>query len=76
MSGVELRNDDPSPHWIRIEGIAADGIASVGVLDKDGSIAARIPVIDNIYVAESLPSDANGPLVALDSGSNVIAEVP
>ena len=66
----------------RIEGIAADGIASVAVVDEEGALH-ETPVVGNIYKmpAADIPSDLpcagfkSRAIVALDdSGSQVFTK--
>lgn len=58
---------DPRPRITRLEGFAADGVASVGVLTVGGELAALTPVQDNVYLrTDSLPSEPILGLVAID----------
>lgn len=56
----------------RIEGFAADGVAAVGVLNRAGHLALRVPVSDNVYALSHLPPGLSGVVVALDAGGSVI----
>jgi hypothetical protein len=64
------------PHVNRLEGFAADGVASVGLVTTDGDLAAVTPVQDNVYLAtEGLPAEPVGGIVALDAnGTRVYSE--
>jgi hypothetical protein len=55
----------------RLEGFAADGVASVGLLTVDGAIEALTPVEDNVYLrTEGLPTEPIAAIVALDAEGN------
>jgi hypothetical protein len=56
------------PYANRLEGFAADGVASVGFLTVDGDVAAVTPVRDNVYLrTEGLPEEPVGGFVAFDA---------
>ena len=57
----------------RIEGFAADGVAAVGILNRAGQVALRVPVSDNVYVLSHVPPGLSGVVVALDNGGAVIS---
>ena len=57
----------------RIEGFAADGVAAVGILNRPGHVALRVPVSDNVYVLSHVPPGLRGWIVALDAGGAVIS---
>jgi hypothetical protein len=61
-------------HYIRVEGVAADGVASVGLLDRNGKTVERVPVHGNVYGAESLPARTGVRVVALDASGNVLGD--
>lgn len=52
---------------VRVEGFAADGIATVGILNRAGQVALRVPVSDNVYVLSHVPPGLTGMVVGLDS---------
>ena len=53
----------------RLEGFAADGVASVGVETSDGRVVATTDVVDNVYLrTDDLPSEPVRAIVAFDSG--------
>ena len=57
-----------SPEPLRLEGFAADGVASVGLEDAESRVVATAAVRGNVYqLAEGLPSGAVGALVAFDA---------
>lgn len=62
-------------HAVRIEGLAADGVAAVGVLGSDGAITLRVPVIENVYAASRAPAAAVAGLVALDAQGDRMATI-
>lgn len=62
--------------FFRIEGIAADEVASVGVLGPDGHVAARVRVVGNLYSLPNPPASAGRGLVALDGRGEALAALP
>jgi hypothetical protein len=64
--------DRDSLTLFRIEGFAADGVAAVGVVNRAGKIAWRVPVADNVYVLGHVPPGLTGAIVALDARGAVI----
>ena len=55
----------------RLEGFAADGVASIGLLTAEGDIEAITPVEDNVYLrTDGLPTGPIAAIVALDSEGN------
>jgi hypothetical protein len=58
---------------LRLEGFAADGVASVALLMADGSLEAVTPVEDNVYYrVDDLPIEPIAGIVALDAERNRI----
>ena len=57
----------------RIEGFAGDGVAAVGVVNRAGQVALRVPVVDNVYVLSHVPPGLTGVVVALDADGAVIS---
>jgi tRNA (Thr-GGU) A37 N-methylase len=55
---------------VRLAGIAADGVAKVQVLGIDCRVVAETPVVDNVYVADDLPSAPAVAIEALDKNGN------
>jgi hypothetical protein len=74
FSMVGMDRGDGEMHYIRVEGVAADGVTSVGLLDRDGATVERMPVRGNVYGAESLPTSTGVRLVALDASGNVLGD--
>jgi hypothetical protein len=57
----------------RIEGFAADGVAAIGIANRAGRVALRVPVSGNVYVLSHVPPGLSGTVVALDAGGAVIS---
>ena len=62
--------------FFRVEGIAADQVSSIGILGPDGRVAARVPVVGNLYFLASPPASAGRGLVALDAHGTALAALP
>ncbi len=61
------------PQVSRLEGFAADGVASVGVVTTNGELKAVTPVRDNIYRrTKDLPTETTRAVVALDANGKRI----
>lgn len=56
----------------RIEGFAADGVAAVGITNRAGHVALRVPVDNNVYVLSHVPPGLTGEIVALDAAGSVM----
>jgi hypothetical protein len=74
LSSVEIDIATNQAHFIRVEGVAADAVASVHVLAKDGSVVEKIPVVNNVYAANAVPRTGVG-LAAVDADGNVLARI-
>ena len=74
FSVVGMDRSDAEMHFIRVEGVAAEGVASVGLLDHNGETVDRLSVHGNVYGAESLPTRTGVRLVALDASGNVLGD--
>lgn len=59
-------------HTLTLQGIAADGVASVGVLGSDGSVYGKTAVDRNVFVSTGLPPAADGPEIAYDGSGRVL----
>ena len=55
----------------RLVGFAADGVASVALIDASGATIASAPVVDNVYAEVNVPADGAG-VEALDSQGTVV----
>jgi hypothetical protein len=74
LSDVGMQTGGVRPSYVRIEGFAADGVASIGAVEEDGTVTERIPVDGNVY---SAPAPANTVrLVALSEDNTVLADIP
>ncbi|HET8606133.1 MAG TPA: hypothetical protein VFL66_03800 [Gaiellaceae bacterium] len=65
-------------HWDdirRLVGFAADGVASVALLDADGGTIARTPVSGNVYLDENVPAMPAAAVVALDAQGTVLYRI-
>ena len=58
-------------HGARLVGFAADGVATVALIDASGAVIASAPVIDNVYADASPPPGAAG-VEALDARGTVV----
>jgi hypothetical protein len=61
-----------SSYYSRVEGVAADGIKSIGLVDKSGSIILRVPVHANVYAFTPSQANVTG-LVAFDAAGNSVS---
>jgi hypothetical protein len=60
----------------RIEGVAADGVASVGFLRPNGSVALRVPVTANVYAASVVPGGPVAGIAAYDAAGKELWRSP
>jgi hypothetical protein len=73
FSVVEISAADPSVvKFFRVAGVAADHVASVAVIRTDGTLSAQTPVIGNLYVMTTPPTDPAAGLAALDTNGKVV----
>ena len=72
LSGIQLRRGQKTPSLFRLEGLAADAVAEIGLLDADGEVVERVPVEANVYVLAAPPEEANGDLVAYDREGRIV----
>jgi hypothetical protein len=56
-----------------LAGFAADGVATVDLLDADGNVIASAPVTDNVY-ADANPPAGGAAIEALDANGTVVYE--
>ena len=80
--GCDLNDDFPSagmrvlafPAPTQLQGIAADGVATVEALDASGDVLDSTPVSNNLFVSErQLPAGATTAIRALDVEGNVLS---
>jgi hypothetical protein len=65
----------PPGQWL--QGVAADGVATVELLDADGNVIASVPVTNNLFAEDGV--DAQGraaTIVTLDANGNVTSSRP
>jgi hypothetical protein len=75
LSVVQV-NADNSSSYVRVSGVAADGVSRIGVLNAAGQIVQTIPVTQNVYDSTDIAAGTVGALVALDSTGAVVAREP
>jgi hypothetical protein len=62
------------PDLTRLQGVAADGVATVQALDANGNVLDSTPVEDNLFAsATDLPDGAVAEIRTLDAAGNVTA---
>jgi hypothetical protein len=69
----------PPPETLTVhasEGIAADGVATVALVDTDGQVVAETPVLDNIYRFERVPTGTALRVVAYSTTGEVVFSQP
>lgn len=71
MSVYQLRRGEKKPRLFRLVGVAADGVAEIGLLDTAGRVIARVPVERNVYLLASLPPAASA-VAALDADGRTV----
>jgi hypothetical protein len=81
--GCDLNADDfPSattqaitfPELTRLEGVAADGVATVQALDRDGNVLDSTPVENNLFASMTdMPAGAAAAIRTLDASGHVTA---
>jgi hypothetical protein len=58
-----------------LEGVAADGVATVQALDADGNVLASTPVVNNLFVSgATLPDGATAYVQTLDANGAVLSK--
>ena len=72
MSSTQLRQGAERPQLFRLEGVAADAIAEVGLTDAGGKVIERVLVRANVFLLAHPPAAATGGLVAYDSRGDVV----
>lgn len=61
------------PPAAMLDGVAADGVATVEALDADGSVLASTPVVNNLFASGTqLPAGSVAFIRTLDAGGNVL----
>jgi hypothetical protein len=60
-----------------LDGVAADGVATVEALDADGNVLASTPVVNNLFVSgDQLPAGSVAYVQTLDVNGNVLSKQP
>jgi hypothetical protein len=62
------------PALTRLQGVAADGVATVQALDANGNVLDSTPVVNNLFASTTdVPAGAAAAIRTLDADGNVIA---
>jgi hypothetical protein len=72
LSLVDIERGSSDVHAVRLEGIAADGVALVGAVDTSGAVVAEAAVVGNVYKFDSAPAAALTGLAAIDASGRVV----
>ena len=60
-----------------LEGVAADGVATVEAVDSNGNVIASTPVVNNLFVyGQALPDGETAYIETLDANGNVLSKQP
>jgi hypothetical protein len=62
----------PPGQWL--QGVAADGVATVELLDADGNVIASAPVTNNLFAEDGIDAQGAASLVTLDASGNVTSK--
>ncbi len=63
------------PPATMLDGVAADGVATVEALDADGNVLASTPVVNNLFVGGvTLPAGSVATIETLDANGNVLSK--
>ena len=76
MSVIEITKQLREPRIVRANGIAADGIARVVLVDSAGSEVAETSVLNNTYHFSSVPHVLMSEIRALDATGGVVYTQP
>jgi hypothetical protein len=75
VDGAVRANDQVLSFPGRLQGIAADGVATVEFLDADGNVLDSTPVTDNLFASGTrIGMGVASYLEALDAGGNVLSK--
>ncbi len=58
------------------QGIAADGVASVGLLDENGRLIVRAPATDNVYALDVPQGQVATTVAAYADDGTEVARIP
>lgn len=64
----------PPGEWL--QGVAADGVATVELLDANGNVLASAPVTNNLFAEDGIDSQGAASIVSLDAAGNVTSTQP
>jgi hypothetical protein len=59
-----------------LQGVAADGVATVELVDAAGAVVASAPVTDNLFESNEPPSGTPTSIITLDANGNVTSKLP
>lgn len=60
-----------------VEGVAADGVATVEAVDANGNVLASTPVVNNLFVSgRHIPDGQTAFIETLDANGNVLSKQP
>ena len=62
------------PPLQRLQGVAADGVTTVELLDASGNVIVSAPVTDNLFEADVPPAAQPAFMVTLDANGNVTSK--
>jgi hypothetical protein len=71
MSVLEV-DAQGSSRYLHVGGIAADGVAEVGILNNAGKIVQTVPVTENVYDSLDIERGTIASLVALDANGAIV----
>lgn len=72
-------DERPQPQNMTVhtsQGVAADGVAKVALVDPDGQVVAETPVLDNVYSFDPAPAGKATKLVAYSATGEVVFSQP
>lgn len=70
------RHDVRELSLVRVEGIAADGVAAVEFFRPNGEVALSVPVVGNVYSTSSVPAGPIAGLAAVDKAGKRLWRSP
>jgi hypothetical protein len=73
FSVVESSRDNPQIHLWRLEGMAHDSVATVGMIGTRGQVLARVTLQEGIYYLRSPPPDPISKIVYFDAHGHILA---
>lgn len=73
FSVAESSRGNPRIHLWRLEGMAHDGVAAVGMIGNRGQLLAKVSLHEGIYYLPSPPPAPIGKIVAYDAQGHVLA---